>query len=500
MNDQQRWKLILARVAQRDGAVVISRGDEADLLWAENVAAGLRPLDITTTFAVPGDLQTPLNIAVKLTDTVRDTSKPDAHAVYRGALRGALIAPDRSIVGQWTWSDERAVVEIVECVGDAVLAYWAEACGFGTPAVVARYKPGADSALIARIASSQGEMVAKVGPTSVINTEVDFMTRVHEEIGEAGTFFPRIRGHLQGGSVSVVFMDAANPTTLDEVLFRDQERVALRADAAELIRPFLDALATVHKATRVQRQPEVAAHVYQERFAEIPNRPDFQSAAERAFPEVALKTLLQSRWVGADGKPLRSYADAVAALRAIGAALHPRNSSIVHGDPHLKNLLRDHGGHPIFIDPRTVWDGHRRGDEGYGDVAYDYGTLLHSIWPMSTILHGVDSGLTAQPFSGFSIGEGVVAFHGRLPQSAEHEALTNHLIELIADIDDCAPAIAEARLYVGTANALVGWLRYPRALPNRESWGSTLVAALHYIELGLGAYERSGADAAVRSY
>lgn len=498
MNDHQRWELVLARVASRDEAGFMVRGDEVDLGWAEDVAAALRPLGITTRFAAPGDLQIPLNIAVLLTDTVRDRSEPDAGAVLRSVLRGVLIAPNRSVAGQWNWSDERAVIETVECVEDAVLTHWAEASGFGAPAVVARYKPGADSVLIARIACHQGEMVAKVGPTSVVTTEVDFMTRVHEENDEVGTFFPRICGCLQDGNVSVVFMDAADPTTLDEVLFHDQERVELRVDAAELVRPFLDALARVHKATRVQREPEVAAHVYQERFAELPTRADFQRAAERAFPEVTLKTLLQSRWVGADGKPLRSYADAVAALRATGSALHPRNSSIVHGDPHLKNLLRDHDGHPIFIDPRTVWDGHRRGDEGYGDVAYDYGTLLHSIWPMSTILQGVDSGRTAQPFSGFSIGKGVVAFHGSLPRSAEHEALTNHLIELIADIDDCAPAIAEARLYVGTANALVGWLRYPQALPDRESWGSTLVAALHYIELGLGAYERSGADAAVR--
>lgn len=40
------------------------------------------------------------------------------------------------------------------------------------------------------------------------------------------------------------------------------------------------------------------------------------------------------------------------------------------------------------------------------------------------------------------------------------------------------------RLHVGVANALLGWLKYPRSLPTRVAWLAVFVLALHHLETG----------------
>lgn len=159
---------------------------------------------------------------------------------------------------------------------------------------------------------------------------------------------------------------------------------------------------------------------------------------------------------------------------------------------HFKNMLRRHDGSPVFVDPRTVWDGQRRPDEGYGDPTYDMATLLHSMWPMSTILESVDRGLTQQlltlPSPGNDMGfVNLTSFELSIDGILELEEL---LCAALSQGQQTAQqtAVVKAQLSIGAANALIGWLKYSRALPTSESWLATYVAALLYLVLGPGTH------------
>lgn len=41
----------------------------------------------------------------------------------------------------------------------------------------------------------------------------------------------------------------------------------------------------------------------------------------------------------------------------------------------------------------------------------------------------------------------------------------------------------EARLHVGTANALLGWLKYARSVQTRHAWLAIFVSVLYHLEV-----------------
>ncbi|MFD0338911.1 hypothetical protein ACFVH0_09430 [Streptomyces sp. NPDC127117] len=79
-------------------------------------------------------------------------------------------------------------------------------------------------------------------------------------------------------------------------------------------------------------------------------------------------------------------------LDGVAASMLPGSGCLVHGDVHLKNMLRRADGSPVFVGPRTVWHGRDRPDIGFGDPSHDFATLLHSALPMSGLLQAVADG------------------------------------------------------------------------------------------------------------
>lgn len=497
MEKDQTWELVLSAVVVDETGGIVADASQSTVTWAGAIAIAIElgelgiKVTVASTRELPGSAQ--VSVAQMPEGSVWEQSGVEGR---EGSVshRGVLISPDRSLVGRWSWSASAPAVEVVTTVQDALLAHWAAGCGLGPARVSDRYRPGADSALIARVETDRGAFVAKVGPTEIVSSEVAFMSRVCDELGKDPSPFPTVAGMISDPPVAVVFMDAARPATLDEALFADDDRTELNAESDTILAPFIEALASLHEATDAPGEPFVAKYVYQERFETIPQHPGFEQAARRAFPEIDLDVLLTSTWIGPEGERLRGLNELVPMLRRPAATLPARNS-IVHGDPHLKNLLRNEMGEPVFIDPRTVWDGNRRPDEGRGDPAYDFATLFHSVWPMSAVLRAVETGSDRTPFHAFDVEDGTVRFQGCPPDSDRIAALEDRLVERIASIGEVDLDVARARLLIGAANALIGWLRYPDALPSRNSWGSTMVGTLWFLERGLSALERNRSSA-----
>jgi hypothetical protein len=490
MEKNQTWELVLASVVVGETGGVVTEANQPAVTWAEAIAAELGALGVKVAIASTRDLPEGAQVPVAYMPEghIWENLETDGCAGSTGSYRGVLIAPDRSLAGRWSWTTSALIDEVVATIQDALIARWADQCRLGSARVSDRYRPGADSVLIARVDTDGGAFVAKVGPTDIVISEVAFMNRVRDELEAERTMFPAIAGTIVDPPVAVVFMDAACPATLDEALFVDDDRAELRADGNAIIAPFLEALTSLHEATDIPGEPFVARYIYQERFEVLPDHPGFAQAARHAFPEADLGALLSSPWIGPGGVWLRGLEELVSALRRT-ADVTPTRNSIVHGDPHLKNLLRDGNGDPVFIDPRTVWDGNRRPDEGRGDPAYDFATLFHSVWPMSATLRAVETGSDRTPFHTFVIDGETVNFQGSPPASEQIVELEDRLVQLIATIGDVDPHVARARLLIGAANALIGWLRYPDALPSRNSWGSTMVGTLWFLERGLHALE-----------
>jgi hypothetical protein len=152
-------------------------------------------------------------------------------------------------------------------------------------------------------------------------------------------------------------------------------------------------------------------------------------------------------------------------------------------------MLRRPDGSPVFIDPRTVWDGRRREDEGFGDPAYDLATLLHSLWPMSAVLKAVEKRRTEELVDFAKAGRDYVATSTSvMPEQVAK--VEDAFADRMAFSDAFDERVARARLRVGAANALMGWLKYENALPTRHAWAATYIAALRYLFLALAVLDR----------
>lgn len=487
------WQLAMG-VFRPDGASASLREpDPEDLQYAATVQRALSRIGVVTSIFVP-----PLS----------SVEVSEEHLLVRADWPFAPPrALENSVATVLTPPGSTAVVEheglgiepahLIEMVENVVLNHWVAAAGMKTGRVTGRFRPGADSALIAQIETPVRSVVVKAGPAAIVKNEVQFIRRVERELPDELSLFPKQFGLVEQGDVAAALMEAADPKTLDEHLFTDLDRSQLGDDFLEKLGPFLDLLTALHEVSAQSGIPEVGPYVYRDRFTSVTTTDGFKQASAHAFPEVSIDDVLESDWAGSDGTHLRGLRPLAARLVPWTDTLVPESNSIVHGDPHLKNMLSTNEGRPVFIDPRTVWDGNRRRDEGRGDPAYDFATLFHSIWPMSAILQAVECG-TRTPATDI-VREGTrFRFNIAWPASDSYRRLESKLVDLIAKTGEIPSYVARARLYVGTANALVGWLRYPDAVPTRDSWASTYIAALHFLDSGINALERGDVRATVR--
>lgn len=481
------WELAVAVFRQNGIAASIDEPNSDDLERMETVRAVLARIGVVTWFVAPvrsGDE------ASEASDLVNRSAWPfDPPRAAENAFLAVLTSP----VGGATVVCEAPSLwtePLIETVENEVVNHWLAAGGMATGTIIGRLRPGADSALIAQVDTPTRQLVLKAGPAAIVANEVAFIHRVADELPEELALFPNQYGFVAHGEVAAVLMEAADPTTLDERLFSDEIRSQPLPNALDTLTPYLELLTAVHRQTKAPGAPGVGTYVYRDRFLAVAATEGFRLAAARALPEASVEDVLQSDWVASDGTRLRGLRPLAGRLARWVDELVPRSNSIVHGDPHLKNMLSTKDGRPVFIDPRTVWDGNRRDDEGRGDPAYDLATMFHSVWPMSAILNSVECG-TAAPASDIVWYGDTFGFDAAWPTPASYDQLESKFIDLVAEAGDAPLRLARARLYIGTANALIGWLQYPDVLPTRESWTSTYIACLHFLQRGLEDIEGS---------
>jgi peroxiredoxin len=348
---------------------------------------------------------------------------------------------------------------------------------------------GADSDGIVAFGTEASTAVAKVGPAGVLDAEATFLRRANLALDKASLppMFPVVHAVTVEGDQAVVLMEAGRPDPLDDLVFADKDRFELDATAGTTLSPFLDRLTRLHQLTRAARAPETGPYLYFGRFEALVAHPDFVAAHGELLPGAPpIEDLLTARLLLPGGVELPSYRELLTWLASRVDRIAPQEGALIHGDPHFRNMLFRDDDEPMLIDPRTVWDGRAVTDPGFGDPAYDFATLLHSAFPMSALLHAIEQGNTVGYFPG-----GVPhPVNGRLdltttPLPFVLPARANSLAaDLVRRLGVADASVAETRLNVGAANALVGWLKYARALRTGEAWLAVFAYTVWYLDRG----------------
>ncbi len=336
---------------------------------------------------------------------------------------------------------------------------------------------GADSVSIPRL-DLTFELVAKLADPRIVAEEAGYMERINRVLEESGhpPFFPRVVGICTDEVPSWYLMEAANPLTLDEVLFADEARTVLRPDRVGLLERSLEKVSNLYEATFRPEVPKVARYHYLERFLVIPERDDTRAAFKLLFgSEATLEERLTQPLVLEDGFACRSYREQMAFLEEHVDELCQPVGAYLHGDFHLPNLLLDPDSeNVVFVDPRIVWDGNDVGDPGFNDPMYDLATLLQSVHVAAPVLEAIRQGTTDALLGD----HGVLRLHGN-PILDWYVGWVERLVPVGLRGDNW-----RARLHIGTANAVLGWLKYPRAVKTRHAWDALFAAVLYHLELG----------------
>ncbi|GAA0585815.1 hypothetical protein GCM10010172_83820 [Paractinoplanes ferrugineus] len=378
----------------------------------------------------------------------------------------------------------RAVIDLLVATR---LQSWAAVAGIEAQdaRVTASYANGADSVGIVAF-GGHPPIVAKVGPRDVITAEADFVDLVNGRLRDAGRpeLFPLRFGTLVDGTIATSLMEQVDPTTMDEVVFADGGRWQLRPDAVATLRPHLDLLRQFYRSSAEQRPPTVGDYLYRQRFHEIVRHPGFRGSFAAFLPGWSLAGFLDAGLRLPGGRVLPSYRESLALLDDLAPGLLPAAGSLVHGDVHLRNMMRRADGTPVFVDPRTIWDGVDRPDIGYGDPVYDYATLLHSALPMSGILTAIAAGTAAGLLAGLPAApaDGVLDLTGLTTPFRLDAGLRELETCLVTASAETGGPKARARLHVGAANALAGWLKYEQALRHPAAWLAVYAYVLWYLD------------------
>ena len=399
-----------------------------------------------------------------------------AAVLLGGSAHGTVLpaGPDGTL-------DGAAVVAAVE---RARLRDWAGDAAPG-PRLTTLHRPGSDSRGVVQFRLAGAELVAKIGDADAIAAEARFATEVNATLARDGrrALFPVVHGLRREGGQAVSLMEAGEPVPIAP-LFADPARTVLADDAGEQLQPHLDQLAAWYGLTAEPRRPTVADYLYRERYHVLPGHPAFRGTFRALFGELSPAALLAApvRLPGAD---LPGWTAAVGWLDEAAPALLPESGSAVHGDIYAANMLRRADGSPLLIDPRTVWDGRDRPDVGFGDPVYDLATLLHGVLPMAAVLRAVETGTTGTLFAApprVVPGAPLDLTGLRLPTEppAAVTALEERMLRVLPPTPEPRSRL-RARMYVGAATSLAGWLKYERSLRTREAWLATYGYVIWYL-------------------
>lgn len=343
---------------------------------------------------------------------------------------------------------------------------------------------GADSVAITRVDMTI-PLVAKIAASDIVREEGGYMRHINTLLEQAGRprLFPAVVAINADEDPAWYLMEAADPVSLDRVLFADPARTVIDPARQPLLTAGIDRLANLYELTFRREVPPVARYHYRDRFAVIPGRADARLTHQLLMGGGDLDELL-NRPIVIDGFACHPYHEQLAFLQEHVADLVQPVGAYLHGDAHLPNMLVAGEESIVFVDPRVVWDGNDVGDPGFGDPLYDFGTLLHSLHVMSAILHAIDGERTGALLT---VEPAPDSLH---VQSADLRIHDNPVVEWFsATVADRLPAdIAganwQARLHVGTANALLGWLKYARSVQTREAWLAIFASVLYHLEVG----------------
>jgi hypothetical protein len=347
---------------------------------------------------------------------------------------------------------------------------------------------GSDSVAIPQM-DLRFEMVAKMADPGIIEAEAGYMRRINDLLAAAGRdlIFPKVLAITTDEQPAWYLMEAASPTPLDLIAFEDAARTRLTGKGKRMMERAVSKAASLYELTFRPEVPAISPYHYAGRFETIASRPDFRKTFERLLPGEDLEMMLGRTLELPDGVRCRPFREQVTFLKENVETLCAPVGAYIHGDLHLPNmLLTPDGADVVLIDPRVVWDGNDVGDPGFCDPMYDFATLFHSLQGMCAILAAVNEGTTEELLDltpDGRVSEGVLRLSSN-PVGAEFlDWITNHADPRILG------AGWRARLYVGTANAYFGWLKYARSVQTAGAWKAIFTAVLYDLEMGRRALE-----------
>lgn len=364
--------------------------------------------------------------------------------------------------------------------------------GAPEPVFTRTHKPGSDSTGVVQFRTDR-DVVAKIGPRTLIETEADFLRSGNEWLRKVDQppLFPDLYAvHVEGGQAASL-MEAAEPAELTEQLFTDARRTELRDDALAVLAPFVDRLSTWHRLTVGDRRPTVGDYLYRERYLVLPEFPAFTATFASLLPGVDLRGLLARDVALPGGRRLWSWDAAVRWLEDTSPDFLPAAGSAVHGDIGITNMLRRADGSPVLIDPRTVWEGRDRPDVGYGDPVFDLATLVHTMLPMAAVLDAVARGATDELFGGEVDPHGDPLDLSGLSLPLRFPAPLSEVERRLVEVTPTGEPerVVRTRLSIGAATSLAGWLKYERSMRTKEGWLATYAYALWYLARARAVWE-----------
>ncbi len=344
---------------------------------------------------------------------------------------------------------------------------------------------GADSVAIPRV-DVTFELVTKLADRAIIAQEAGYIRRINRLLVDHGRpeLFPTVLAICDTEDPAWYLMEAADPTKFDEIVFADQDRTILNDAGKAAIDSAVDKLIALYQLTVSPETPAVAPYHYLERFLQLPQRDDFRNTFALLVRGDLEATLAKPVILG-DGYRCGSYREYMDFLSSYVDRLVQPFGAYLHGDAHLPNMLFSTDGSEVrFIDPRVVWDGNDVGQPGFGDPLYDLGTLLHSLHVMSAILYAIETGESADLVQVAEEADRIFITPGVLRFDANPV-----VTEFIAYVEENFPGELlgshwQTRLHVNAANALVGWLKYSRAIQTGDAWWAVFAAALYHLEEG----------------
>lgn len=360
----------------------------------------------------------------------------------------------------------------------------AELTGLRSTAQYAGLLPnGSDSVAITRVDVSV-PLVVKMAAANVVREEAGYMRRINALLEQARRprLFPAVLAVAADEEPAWYLMEGADPVSLDRVLFSDPACTLIDPLREPLLNNGIDRLSNLYEVTLRREVPPVARYHYRDRFTVIPRRSDMQ-LTHQLLVGGDLEEMLRRPAV-VDGIACRSYRDQLRFLDEHVGELAQPVGAYLHGDAHLPNMLIIGDDSIVFVDPRIVWDGNDVGDPGFGDPLYDFATLLHSLHVMSAILRSIESGETRDLLAVEDERDGLVVRSSRLVihGSPIIDSFRATVRERLAP--DVIGANWGARLHVGTANALLGWLKHARSVQTREAWLAIFISVLYHLEIG----------------